>query len=357
MPKKTTKVRSKKRSKSGESKKGTAKFPRHSLEKSLRIPEAILQQNAGKSCSDQDAARYLGLTSAAGPFQLEISSASKYGLLERPASGQIAPTELAKKILRPQAQSDKINGLREALLQAPDLGDVYNHYRNENLPDAQFFENALQDKFNIPVGKVSEFKDIFISSLKYAELCEDINGKLRIIDATEHTRTPGEKTDTLIKLEKSVKVAAGDSCFVVMPFAKPIGDYYEKVYQVAIKNSGLQPVRADSEIFGAGKIIDQIWSGINQAKVLIADLTGRNPNVFYELGLAHALGKPVVLVCSNENDVPFDLKHIRVIYYDQTDPFWGVKLIDKISENILSALKDPEEAIFQTALLIESRAK
>ncbi|WP_415063738.1 hypothetical protein [Bdellovibrio sp.] len=252
--------------------------------------------------------------------------------------------------------------MREALLQAPELSEVYNHYRNENLPDAQFFDNALQDKFKIPVGKVSEFKEIFISSLKYAELCEEINGKLRIIDATEHTRNLGEerreeKTNTLIKLEKSVKVAAGDSCFVVMSFAKPIGDYYEKIYQVAIKNSGLQAVRADSEIFGAGKIIDQIWSGINHAKVLIANLTGRNPNVFYELGLAHALGKPVVLVCSNENDVPFDLKHIRVIYYDQTDPFWGVKLIDKISENILSALKEPEEAIFQTALLLGGREK
>jgi hypothetical protein len=76
-------------------------------------------------------------------------------------------------------------------------------------------------------------------------------------------------------------------------------------------------------------------------------MTNRNPNVFYELGLAHALEKPVVLVSSNEADVPFDLQHIRVIYYDVNDPFWGSKLIDKISENILSALDNPEEAIFK----------
>jgi hypothetical protein len=96
--------------------------------------------------------------------------------------------------------------------------------------------------------------------------------------------------------------------------------------------------------------MDQIWSGINAAKVLVAELTSRNPNVFYELGLAHALNKPVVLVSSNEPDVPFDLKHIRVIYYDVTDPFWGQKLIDKVAENILSALKNPEEAVFGRAL-------
>ena len=96
--------------------------------------------------------------------------------------------------------------------------------------------------------------------------------------------------------------------------------------------------------------MEQIWSGIKSAKVLVAELTKRNPNVFYELGLAHALQKPVVLVSSNEEDVPFDLKHIRVIYYDMTDPFWGSKLLDKVAENILSALKNPEEAVFARAV-------
>ncbi len=54
--------------------------------------------------------------------------------------------------------------------------------------------------------------------------------------------------------------------------------------------------------------------------------------------------KPV-LVSSNETDVPFDLHHIRVIYYEVTDPFWGAKLVEKVAENILSALKNPEEAV------------
>jgi hypothetical protein len=65
------------------------------------------------------------------------------------------------------------------------------------------------------------------------------------------------------------------------------------------------------------------------------------------LGLAHALAKPVVLVSSNEDDIPFDLRHIRVIIYDQSDPFWGTKLIDKIADNVKSAIDNPEEAIFK----------
>jgi hypothetical protein len=133
----------------------------------------------------------------------------------------------------------------------------------------------------------------------------------------------------------------------MMPFAAPLGTYYEQVYKPAIEKAGLRAVRADTDIFGTGKIIDQIWAGINAAKVLVAELTSRNPNVFYELGLAHAFEKPVVLVSSNEQDVPFDLQHIRVIYYDVTDPFWGNKLLDKVAENILSALKNPEEAVLR----------
>jgi hypothetical protein len=94
--------------------------------------------------------------------------------------------------------------------------------------------------------------------------------------------------------------------------------------------------------------MDQVWEGISSAKVLVAELTSRNPNVFYELGLAHALRKPVVLVSSREDDVPFDLQHIRVIYYDHADPFWGNKLIEKVAENILSAINNPEEAVFKS---------
>lgn len=86
------------------------------------------------------------------------------------------------------------------------------------------------------------------------------------------------------------------------------------------------------------------------AKVLVSELTTRNPNVFYELGLAHALEKPVVLASSNEDDIPFDLKHIRVIYYGMTGPFWGSELLDKVAENILSAIEHPEEAVLKRTL-------
>jgi hypothetical protein len=199
----------------------------------------------------------------------------------------------------------------------------------------------------IPAEKVAEFKEVFLTSLQSAQLVEKRDDKYRILDTKGATE---EGASTIKKLSTTAKVSASDSCFVLMPFGPPVGDYYQQIYEPAIRKAGLRPVRADADIFGTGKIIDQIWDGINAAKVLVAELTSRNPNVFYELGLAHALDKPVVLISSNEDDVPFDLKHIRVIYYNVTDPFWGEKLIEKVAENILSALSSPEEAVFKRAL-------
>jgi hypothetical protein len=267
--------------------------------------------------------------------------------LERPSPGKVKPTDLARKIIRPQEPKDRLDGLREAVLQAPVIGDFYKRYRGENLPDREFLVNAAVDSFKVPKDKVDEFIEVFLQTLPDAELLEDVgSGKLRVIDATlptEHGSAVGE--EQIKKLSKGVTVQATDTCFVMMPFAEPLGGYYASMYQPAIEKAKLKAVRADAEIFGTGKIIDQIWSGIRSARVLVAELTGRNPNVLYELGLAHALRKPVVLVSSNKEDVPFDVQHVRVIYYDTRDPFWGTKLIDKVAENILSALKNPDEAI------------
>lgn len=327
-----------------------AKFPRHSVAKAIRIPQAILDQNAGKACSRADAAKFLGLGSPAGPFGVEISSALKYGFLEQAEAGFIQPTDLAKKVLRPQSPNDTIDGYRQAVMRAPDISEVYQHYRGENLPDDQFLRNTVVETYKVPADSFQEFKQIFLESLETAELISKHGDKTRVTDVAAGDAATPAPSDRLKKLEKATNIGANDSCFVMQPFAAPLGDYYEKIYKPAIEKAGLRPVRADAEIFATGKIMDQVWSGINAAKVLVAELTSRNPNVFYELGLAHAMKKPVVLVSAKEEDVPFDLQHIRVIYYDMSDPFWGNKLIEKVAENILSAIQNPEEAVFKSTI-------
>jgi len=335
--------------KAGNTGPGLAKYPRHSVRKALRIPKAILDQNAGRATTDREALQFAGL-SYTGPSRVELSSSSKYGFLERVDEGQVKPTDLAKRVLRPQSPGDEVEGLREAVLRAPDVSAVYTHYRGENLPDEPFLTNALVDTFKIPPEKVGEFRAILLETLEEAGLLEDHGGKKRVRDIAAGPAYAEAGAASLRRLEKAAKPTSSDTCFVMMPFADPIGGYYATIYEPAVVKAGLRSVRADDDIFATGKIMDQVWIGINAAKVLVAELTTRNPNVFYELGLAHALQKPVVLVSRNEEDVPFDLHHIRVIYYDVNDPFWGEKLINKIAENVLSALSNPGEAVFRAAV-------
>jgi hypothetical protein len=110
----------------------------------------------------------------------------------------------------------------------------------------------------------------------------------------------------------------GDYCFVLMAFADTLDlqDVYAKHVKVVIEaRCGLRCERAD-DIYGISGVMQSVWEGINRARLVIADLTARNPNVFYELGIAHTLGKPVIMITQSMDFVPFDLRHLRCLVYE-----------------------------------------
>lgn len=102
---------------------------------------------------------------------------------------------------------------------------------------------------------------------------------------------------------------------VMMPFHANFNSVYEEI-KVSCKELRLEAKRVD-EIYKPGKVMDDIYALIAQSRVVICDLTGRNPNVLYEVGLAHALSREVIIVVQNEEDVPFDLRQFRFFKYSQ----------------------------------------
>ncbi len=102
--------------------------------------------------------------------------------------------------------------------------------------------------------------------------------------------------------------------FVIMPFRAELNPVYEDHIRRVCAQRALSVERAD-DFFTTHAVMADVWTSIQQAKVLIADCTDRNPNVFYEIGLAHALGRPVILVSQSAKDIPFDLGHLRYIEY------------------------------------------
>jgi len=124
-----------------------------------------------------------------------------------------------------------------------------------------------------------------------------------------------------------------NECFVVMPFNEIFNVQYHNVIKPAIEELGLSCVRGD-EIYSEERIVNDIWNSIRKFRFVVAELTDKNPNVLYEIGLAHAIGKPVISITRNKSDVPFDLRDLRFIYYDITHPFWGENLKTSLKEQI-----------------------
>ena len=104
---------------------------------------------------------------------------------------------------------------------------------------------------------------------------------------------------------------------VLMPFSPELQPVYDDHLKAVAVRLGLKIARAD-DFFTSEHIMDEIWTAIVDARLVVADCTGRNPNVFYEIGLAHAVGKPTVLITQSPEDVPFDLRHRRYLTYALT---------------------------------------
>lgn len=103
--------------------------------------------------------------------------------------------------------------------------------------------------------------------------------------------------------------------FVLMPFDANFDDVYRLGIKAAAEELGIMATRVDEQIFHNEGILERIYNQIDTADIIIADMTGKNPNVFYEVGYAHAKNKKCILLTAEATDIPFDLKHKRHIVY------------------------------------------
>src|ERR1700734_3116615 len=324
-------------------------FPKNTLEDASKVPQAIEQQNAGNPMKSDQLVKAVGFNSTSDWRFLDLlRSANLYGLVE--GSGRVATvsmTPIGNGVVAPGSPTERQAALLKAFRNVEDFRKVEEFYKNKKLPEDEFFENTLVREFHIPRERVQTFISIFTKNLDYLRAFRGTEGSEPIIEdlgqaeagaLIQAKSTAGEtknKTRTFL-----------DTCFVMMPFGHWPDIYYKEIFIPAIKEAGMEPLRAD-ELFSTGTVIEQIWEQIQKSKILLADLTGKNANVFYELGLAHAAVRPVVFTSANLDDVPFDLRHLRVIVYDVNDPFWGQKLKENLTAYLRNAKSDPNRSIPQ----------
>lgn len=162
------------------------------------------------------------------------------------------------------------------------------YFKSPNNPQLRFWE------YNQAMTVMYQFAQ-FMAGTK------DFNGGPFMYVAPNHFRTTHFVTDPNLIV-------------VLMPFAPDWSEDVFHIFKSAGQSRGYTVWRADQE-FTDDNIMQTIWNKINQAKLVIADCTGRNPNVFYELGICHTIGKPVFICTQRREAIPFDIGGIRSFEY------------------------------------------
>jgi hypothetical protein len=187
---------------------------------------------------------------------------------------------------------------------------------------------------NNKICKISELKFD-----RWSEIPEDIKFYLskQAIDIEQTLGISFSSSTRNLFSDSKLLVKHFPKVFVLMPFIDKLKHVYEKHIKKVFESSHFTIGRAD-DFFSNGMIMSDIWTAIRNARIIVADCTDRNPNVFYEIGISHTLGKETILISQNINDIPFDLRHLRIIIYkDSRD---GLKILEANLKNNISSLFD-----------------
>ncbi|MGC1378695.1 MAG: hypothetical protein WA821_20860 [Anaerolineales bacterium] len=154
-----------------------------------------------------------------------------------------------------------------------------------------------------------------------------------------------EKFDVL----RRMKMSDLKTCFVIAPIGEPDSEIRKRSNQIleyvikpAANECGYEPLRAD-QISEPGIITSQVIQHIIDDPLVIADLTGRNPNVFYELAIRHAIRKPLIQMIANDEQLPFDVAGTRIIKVDYRDLDSVDEAKAEIIKQITAVMKDPSK--------------
>jgi guanylate kinase len=217
----------------------------------------------------------------------------------------------------------------------------------QNSPDIKELEHRLRKKIRegvlqVPANTVDAYvrnrMNLNTVSLAY------VNGRLRsgddivvlenLRDRLQGTLTQFAELRQRTSGITSERRARRSTCFVLMPFKPELTPVYDDHIVNVIGRLGLHPSRAD-RIFSNRPIMADVLDSVRDARIVISDLTNANPNVFYETGICHALGKDVILI-TQDCEVPFDLRHVRQIRYNYTPR--GMKDFEAALEETIKAV-------------------
>ena len=231
---------------------------------------------------------------------------------------------------------------------------IYDEYAGKRLPRPSVVKDFLVEK-GYADEEIQELIDTFTVNAKYA-------GVLKVLSGAEQLLTLDHALDELPSQPGLIHVAAGTTpvakagdgatepnwakvCFYVTPIGEDGSEqrrhsdlFLGSIVEPALADFDLHVVRAD-QIGEPGMITKQVIDYITKARVVVADMSFHNPNVFYEVALRHASRKPLVQIIRTSDRIPFDLDQIRTVRIDTTDIYALVPQIETYRSEIASQVR------------------
>lgn len=186
----------------------------------------------------------------------------------------------------------------------------------------------LKKDYKIKITVIGSILTLFVNNIKIVETTQDFKkGQLKFVAASSEEVTISDFSVHTIK----------PKAFIVMQFSEEFNKLYQEVIKPICEEFGYECERAD-EFYTSTPIIADIVKSLVESSIIIAEITPDNPNVFYELGYAHAINKPTILLCdkNKRTKLPFDISSFRTLFYE--DSISGKTAIETNLRRYLEAL-------------------
>ena len=338
-------------------------FPASSFEEPLEFAAAVFRIGSGQAVKRLTLFDQLGKSPESGGSRQLIINSGRYGLTRGGAQADnIELTPEGQKAVDEQVASrERVRTRAElAISRIEPFQKLYDKFVGNKLPAHAVLIDAAKDA-GIDPDHAAEAVDTFVVNLRFVCLLRTLSGAERIIsidmllsDLPASPSLASSLTPTMVRSATSVITSEHaqfeSTCFYISPIGEDGSEarkhsdlFLGSIVEPAMEQFQLKVIRADS-IDKPGIITRQIIDYIMRSRLVIADLSFHNPNVFYELALRHALKLPIVQIIRASDKVPFDVNQMRTIHIDTTDIYSLVPRIDSYRAEVANQVRRALEA-------------
>lgn len=348
-------------------KRRNRKFSTEPFKVCYEFAQSLNQFGAGNKVRRVSLFDHLKRSPDSSTSQKLITNSGKYGLikgsyiaefLELTPKGKLATSESTPALEKRKIQI-------ELSIQNQEIyNQLYENFKGNKLPSIQVMIDFVKEHLDdIENDEAKKIVTTFLKNCEYLKIAQTISGAERLVNIDhalenipKNEIVPTADTNELVHVGNSNNIDTfeniEDICFYITPIGEENSEqrkhadlFLESIVIPALSDKKIRVIRAD-KIAKPGTITKQIIENIFRAKLVIADLSYHNPNVFYELALRHASRLPTVQLIRKADKVPFDLSNYRTITIDTTDIYTLVPKLEtyknEISTQVDEVLNDPD---------------